>query len=180
LREASFNLEKIVLGPRVSVKSLYKKKIIVACLIDKGDACRLTIVANKCSIMPLAGICPSDGGTLTIVANKCSIVRNAPCQMNMHPPRRPDPCPFFVPDLSSTAAARPSFPAVAHMSHYADSSGGARARSRVQGCWSRRNHSIGLDPVGELSGFPLVPCPDCGMARVVEGRMQKEGKLVLN
>jgi hypothetical protein len=52
----------------------------------------------------------------------------------------------------------------------------ARARSRVQGCRSSRNHSIGLDPVGELSGFPLVTCPDCGMARVVEGRMQKEGE----
>jgi hypothetical protein len=62
------------------------------------------------------------------------------------------------------------------MSHYADSSGGAHARSRVQGCRSSRNHSIGLDPVGELSGFPLVPCPDCGMARVVEGQTQKEGE----
>jgi hypothetical protein len=35
-----------------------------------------------------------------------------------------------------------SFPAVAHMSHYADSFGGARARSRVQGCRSSHNHSI--------------------------------------
>jgi hypothetical protein len=94
----------------------------------------------------------------------------------MHPPRRPTPSPFFFPDLSSTAAARSSFPAVAHMSHYADSSGGARARSRVQGCQSSRNHSIGLDPVGELSSFPLVPCPDCCMDRVVEGRTQKEGE----
>jgi hypothetical protein len=126
--------------------------------------------------MPLAGICLGDGGTLTIITNKCSIVRNAPCRMNMHPPRCPDPCPFFFPDLSSTAAARPSFPAVAHMSHYADSCGGARARSKVQGCRSSSNHSIGLDPVGELSGFPLVPCSDCGMARVVEGRTQKEGE----
>jgi hypothetical protein len=48
--------------------------------------------------------------------------------------------------------------------------------SRVQGCWSSRNHSIGLDLVSELSGFPLVPCPDCGMARVLEGRTQKEGE----
>jgi hypothetical protein len=39
-----------------------------------------------------------------------------------------------------------------------------------------RNHSIDLDPVGELSVFPLVPCPDCGMARVVEGWTQKEGE----
>jgi hypothetical protein len=121
--------------------------------------------------------------------------------MNMHPPRRrwytnphrqpvlhcpkcpwlneypyaPAPAPFF-PDLSSTTTARPSFPAVAHMSHYADLSRGARARSRVQHCWSNCNHSIGLDPVNELSGFPLVPCPECGMARVVEGRTQKEGE----
>jgi hypothetical protein len=35
---------------------------------------------------------------------------------------------------------------------------------------------IGLDPVGELSGFPLVPCPYYGMARVVEGQTQKEGE----
>jgi hypothetical protein len=83
-------------------------------------------------------------------------------------PGAPTPAPFFFPYLSSTTAARPSFPAVTHMSHYANSSGGARARSRVQGCWSSRNHSIGLEPVGELSGFPLVSCPDCGMARVVE------------
>jgi hypothetical protein len=62
------------------------------------------------------------------------------------------------------------------MSHYADSSGGAHARSRVQGCRSSRNHSIDLDPVGELSGFPLVPGPDCRMARVVEGRTQKKGE----
>jgi hypothetical protein len=85
LREVSFNSERIVSGPRVSVRSLYKK-ITVACPNDKGDAGRLTIVANKCSIMTLAGIRPGDGGTLTIVANKCSIVRNAPCQMNMHLP----------------------------------------------------------------------------------------------
>jgi hypothetical protein len=96
LREASFNSEKIVSGPRVSVRSLYKK-ITVACPTDKGDPSRLTIVANKCSIVPLAGIRPDDGGTLTIVANKCSIVRNGPCRMNMHPPRRPDPCPLFLP-----------------------------------------------------------------------------------
>jgi hypothetical protein len=62
------------------------------------------------------------------------------------------------------------------MSHYADSSEGARARSRVQGCRSSCNHSISLDLVSELSGFPLVPCPDCGMARVVEGQTQKEGE----
>jgi hypothetical protein len=96
--------------------------------------------------------------------------------MNMHPPGALTPAPFFFPDLSSTAAAHPSFPAVAHMAHYADLFGGARARSRVQGCRSSRNHSISLDPVGELSWFPLVPFPDCGMARVVEGRTLKEGE----
>jgi hypothetical protein len=47
--------------------------------------------------MPLAGIHPCDGGTLTIVTNKCSIVRNAPCRMNMHPPRCLDPCPLLLP-----------------------------------------------------------------------------------
>jgi hypothetical protein len=76
LREASFNPEKIVSGPRVSVRSLYKKDNR-SLLTDKGNAGRLTIFANKCSIMLVAGIRPGDGGTLTIVANKCSIVRNA-------------------------------------------------------------------------------------------------------
>jgi hypothetical protein len=70
----------------------------------------------------------------------------------------------------------PSFPAIAHMSCYADSSGGAHAKSRVQGCQSSRNHSNGLDPVAELRGFLLVPCPDCCIAQVVDGRTQKEGE----
>jgi hypothetical protein len=47
LSEASFNSEKIVSGPRVSVRSLYKKKITVACPTDKGDPGRLSIVANE-------------------------------------------------------------------------------------------------------------------------------------
>jgi hypothetical protein len=136
------------------VSEAYIKKITVACPADTGDA-----------------------GRLTLVANKCSILRNAPGRLNMHPPRWcwytnprrqqvlhcpkcPWPneyasaqtlAPIFFPDLSSTTAAFPSFPIVAHMSHYADSSGGACARSRVQGCWSSRNHSIYLDPVDELS-----------------------------
>jgi hypothetical protein len=41
--------------------------------------------------MPLAEwICihPGDAGRLTLVPNKCSIVRNSPGRMNMHPPRR--------------------------------------------------------------------------------------------
>jgi hypothetical protein len=120
--------------------------------------------------MPLVEwICirPGDAATLTIVANKCSIVRNAPCSMNMHPPRwcwytnprrqqvlhcpkcpwpnkyasAPTSTPFFFPDPSTTVAARPYFPAIAHMSHYAVLSGGARARSRVQGCRSNRNQA---------------------------------------
>jgi hypothetical protein len=64
LREASFNSEKIVSGPCISVRSLIKK-IIIACSTDKGDA-----------------------GRLILIANKCSIVRNAPGRMNMHPPRQ--------------------------------------------------------------------------------------------
>jgi hypothetical protein len=81
----------------VSALEAYIKKIIVACPIEKGDAGRLTIIANKFSIMPMAGIRPGDGGTLTIVAKKCSIVRNAPCRMNMHLPRSPDPYPLLLP-----------------------------------------------------------------------------------
>jgi hypothetical protein len=53
---------------------------------------------------------------------------------------------------------------------------GAGFKVGFQGCRSSHNHSIGLDPVGELSGFPLVPCPDFGMARVVEMRTRKEGE----
>jgi hypothetical protein len=71
-------------------------------------------------------ICPGDAGRLTLVANKCSIIRNAPGRMNMHPPRwrwytnprrqqvlhcpkcpwmneyasATTPSPFFFPDLS--------------------------------------------------------------------------------
>jgi hypothetical protein len=71
--------------------------IILACRTDKGDAGRLTIVTNKCSIIPLTGIHPGDGGTLTVIANKCSIVRNAPCRINIHPPERPDPWPLLLP-----------------------------------------------------------------------------------
>jgi hypothetical protein len=101
--------------------------------------------------------------------------QNAPCRMNMHPPRCPDRCPLLLPLSELHCHRLPSFPAIVHMSHYADMSVGARTRSRVQGCRSSRNHSIGLDLVGELSGFPQVPCPG-GMARVVEGRTQKEGE----
>jgi hypothetical protein len=156
--------------------------------------------------MPLANeyASPGDAGTLNLVANKFSIVRNAPDRLNMHSPRQhwytnprhqqvlycpkclwpndypyapaPASAPFFFPDLSSTAAARPSLPATTHMSHYADSPGGARVMSMVQGCRRSHNHSIGLDPVSELREFPLVPCPDCGMARVMEERTQKEGE----
>ena len=32
-----------------------------------------------------------------------------------------------------------------------------------------------MDPVGELSSFPLIPCLDYGLARVVEGRTKKDG-----
>ena len=59
------------------------------------------------------------------------------------------------------------------LSHYAESS--ARARSRVQGARSSRIASVCVDPIGELSGFPLIPCPDSGLTRVVEGRTKKDG-----
>ncbi|CAN6230877.1 unnamed protein product [Urochloa humidicola] len=55
------------------------------------------------------------------------------------------------------------------MAHYAESSGGGRSRSRVQA-----GRNVGLDPVGELSGFPLIRCPACGLARMVKGRMKKD------
>jgi hypothetical protein len=126
--------------------------------------------------MPLAGILPSDGGTLTIVANKCSIVRNDPCRMNMHPPRRPNPCPLPLPRSELHHHRPPVLPR--RRAYVALRRFVWRCTCETQGssCWSSRNHSIGLDPVSELSGFPLVPFPDCGMARVMEGRTQKEGE----
>ena len=54
------------------------------------------------------------------------------------------------------------------MSHFMELFGGGRARSRLHGGPSTRIALVGLDPIGELSGFPLIPCPDCHLARVVE------------
>ena len=62
------------------------------------------------------------------------------------------------------------------MSHFAESSGGGRARSRLHGGPSTRIASVGLDPIGELSSFPLIPCPDCHLAQVVEGRTKKDSE----
>jgi len=65
------------------------------------------------------------------------------------------------------------------MSHYAESGRGGRARSRLQGrLESTRSGRIAADhadPVGELSGFPQIPCPECGQAQVIEGQTKKEG-----
>ncbi|CAD6235372.1 unnamed protein product [Miscanthus lutarioriparius] len=33
-----------------------------------------------------------------------------------------------------------------------------------------------MDPSSELSGFPLIMCSDCGIARVVEGRPKKDSE----
>ena len=62
------------------------------------------------------------------------------------------------------------------MSHYAESGRGGRARSRFQGARGGRIALDHADLVGELSSFPLIPCPECGLARVVEGRTKKEGE----
>ena len=64
------------------------------------------------------------------------------------------------------------------MSHFTESSGGGQARSRLQGARSTRigsEHGVVLDLDGELNGFPLIPCPYCDLARVVEGRTKKDG-----
>ena len=64
------------------------------------------------------------------------------------------------------------------MSHFVESFGGGRARSRLQGACSTHigsEHGVVPDPVGELIGFPLIPCPDCGLARVVERWTKKDG-----
>jgi hypothetical protein len=66
-----------------------------------------------------------------------------------------------------------SFLSIPAMSHYTESSGGVRARSRHQGGQSRH---IYFDPISAESGFPLVHCPECDVARVVEGRTRKEGE----
>ncbi|CAN6246408.1 unnamed protein product [Urochloa humidicola] len=62
------------------------------------------------------------------------------------------------------------------MSHFAESSGGGRARSRLQGARSSHIPAVVPDPVADLSGFPLIVCSDCGLSRVVEGRTKKDGK----
>ena len=65
------------------------------------------------------------------------------------------------------------------MSHFAESSGGGRARSRLQGAHNTcigSEHGVVLDLVGELSRFPLIPCPDCHLARVVEGQTKKDSE----
>ena len=59
------------------------------------------------------------------------------------------------------------------MEHYSESSGGGRVRSRLHGGSSTRIALVGLDPIGELSDFPLIPCPDCHIARVVGGWTKK-------
>jgi hypothetical protein len=171
---SKFQLRKIVSGPRVSVRSLYKKGNHN--LADRQRRCGWTNHRRQkvlhCLNVP--GRHPPRRRWYTNYRRQ-QVLHCQKCPLPNEYASAPTPAPFF-PDLSSTAAARPSFPAITHMSHYADSFGGARARSRVQGCWSSHNHSIGLDPVGELIGFPLVPCPDCGMAQVVEGRTQKQGE----
>ena len=62
------------------------------------------------------------------------------------------------------------------MEHYSESSGGGRARSRLHGGPSTRIASVGLDPIDKLSGFPLIPCPDCHLARVMEGRTKNDSE----
>ena len=49
-------------------------------------------------------------------------------------------------------------------------------RSRLHGGPSTYIASVGLDPIGELSGFPLIPYSDCDLARVVEGRTKKSSE----
>ena len=91
-------------------------------------------------------------------------------------------CSRQAPPSSPPAAAEATPPPVADatpshaaMSHYAESERGGRTRSRVQGGRSGHIAPDNADPVGELSSFPLIPCPDCGLARVIEGRTKKEG-----
>ena len=62
------------------------------------------------------------------------------------------------------------------MEHYSESSGGGCVRSRLHGGPSTYIASVGLDPIGELSGFPLIPCPDCHLARVMEGRTKNDSE----
>ncbi|CAD6204744.1 unnamed protein product [Miscanthus lutarioriparius] len=64
------------------------------------------------------------------------------------------------------------------MSHFMELFGGGRARSRLQGAHSNHigsEHGVVPDLVGELRGFPLIPCSDWGLARMVEGRTLKDG-----
>jgi hypothetical protein len=146
---SKFQFRKNSVRPTRQCQKLIWKKITIACPTDKGNAGRLTIIANKCSIvrMPLSNECASAPATVVLYPSSPT---SAPLsempltELICIRPGTPTPTRFFFPDLSSTVATRPSFPTAAHMSHYADSSGGACAKSRVQGCQSSRNHLPGL------------------------------------
>ena len=89
-------------------------------------------------------------------------------------PIQPNPLSFPSPSTALLCACPPPPPpcccaAAAAKSHYAESGRGGRARSRLQGRlesgWSDPIAADHADPVGELSCFPLIPCPECGHAR---------------
>lgn len=48
------------------------------------------------------------------------------------------------------------------------------ASRRMHGDRSSRTADLVSVPVGEETGLPLVPCPDCKLARVIERRSKKE------
>ena len=60
------------------------------------------------------------------------------------------------------------------MSHRAESSSASRSgRRQERGCSSTRVHAVAY-PTGKESGLPLIECPDCGLARVIELRAKKD------
>ncbi|XP_039823358.1 uncharacterized protein LOC120685476 [Panicum virgatum] len=60
------------------------------------------------------------------------------------------------------------------MSDRPESSSASRSgRRQERGCSSTRVHAVAY-PTGKESGLPLIECPDCGLARVIELRAKKD------
>ena len=92
------------------------------------------------------------------------------CRIPLLPPPSP-------PDQSAAAAppaAHPCPRTTVTMSHMAEYSSCSRPlRRQEQGGSSIGAHAL-VYPTGKESGLPLIECPDCNLARVIELRAKKD------
>ena len=83
-------------------------------------------------------------------------------------------CSFFAARPAAASSSPPRPCAKVAMSHRAESSSASRSgRRQERGCSSTRVHAVAY-PTGKESGLPLIECPDCGLARVIELRAKKD------